>query len=149
MQNTFFSRLQFVCIWALATRQEVCPRLLLSMLIKTLNIIRYNLKGFLPNKRNKQISHLFFTTEVKWVTAKGSAMIPTQRSVIARLRYRSLDGGWSEVSLCREPRIRVFTRNALMERKIFSAERKIARNLHLWRIPPNRIVLRLFCCHLQ
>ena len=53
-------------------------------------------------------------------------MIPTQRSVIARLRYRSLDGGWSEVSLCRATRIRVFPRNAVMERKIFMAERKIS-----------------------
>ena len=53
-------------------------------------------------------------------------MIPTQRSVIARLRYRSLDGGWSEVSLCRATRIRVFPKNAAMDRKIFRAERKIS-----------------------
>ena len=53
-------------------------------------------------------------------------MIPTQRSVIARLRYRSLDGGWSEVSLCRATRIRVFPRNAVTEKKIFRAERNIS-----------------------
>ena len=53
-------------------------------------------------------------------------MIPTQRSVIARLRYRSLDGGWSEVSLYRATRIRVFPRNAVMERKILRAERNIS-----------------------
>ena len=53
-------------------------------------------------------------------------MIPTQRSVIARLRYRSLDGGCSEVSLCRATRIRVFPRSAVTEKKIFRAERKIS-----------------------
>ena len=53
-------------------------------------------------------------------------MIPTQRSVIARLQYRSLDGGWSDVSLCRATRIRVFPRNAVIERKIFRAERKMS-----------------------
>ena len=35
-------------------------------------------------------------------------MIPTQRSVIARLRYRNLDAGWSEDSLCKATKIRVF-----------------------------------------
>ena len=53
-------------------------------------------------------------------------MTPTQRSVIARLRYRSLDGRWSEVSLCKATGIRVFPRNAVMERNIFTAERKIS-----------------------
>ena len=53
-------------------------------------------------------------------------MIPTQRSVIARLRYKSLDGRWSEVSMCRATRIRVFPRNAVMDRKIFRDERKIS-----------------------
>ena len=57
---------------------------------------------------------------------KGSTMIPTQRSVTARFRYRSLDGGWSEYSLCRATRIRVFPRNATIEKKTFVAERKIS-----------------------
>ena len=50
-------------------------------------------------------------------------MIPTQRSVIARLRYKSLDGGWSEVSPCRATRTKVFPRNAAMERNMFRADR--------------------------
>ena len=54
-------------------------------------------------------------------------MMPTQRSVIARLRYRSLDGGWSEVSLCRATKMRRFPKNAAMDRKIFTdAKRKIS-----------------------
>ena len=54
-------------------------------------------------------------------------MMPTQRSVIARLRYRSLDGGWSEVSLCRATKLRRFPKNAAMDRKIFTdAKRKIS-----------------------
>ena len=53
-------------------------------------------------------------------------MIPTQRSVIARLRYRSLDGGLSEAdSLRRASRIRAFHKNAVMDRKIFSVTKKI------------------------
>ena len=52
-------------------------------------------------------------------------MIPTKRSVIARLRYRSLDGGCSEDSLCRATRIRVFPRNAVMDRKILITDRNI------------------------
>ena len=53
-------------------------------------------------------------------------MIPTKRSVIARLRSRSLEGGWSEDSLYRATRIRVFPRNAVMDRKVFSTERTIS-----------------------
>ena len=53
-------------------------------------------------------------------------MIPTKRSVIARLRSRSLEGGWSEDSLCRATRIRVFPRNAVMDRKVFSTKRTIS-----------------------
>ena len=51
-------------------------------------------------------------------------MIPTHRSVIARLRYRSLDGGWSEDSLCKATKIRLLPRNAAMEKKIFFVGRK-------------------------
>ena len=36
-----------------------------------------------------------------YITAIGSRTIPTQRSVIARLPYGSLDGGQSEDSLCK------------------------------------------------
>ena len=54
------------------------------------------------------------------------ATIPTQRSVIARLRYSSLDGGCVEVSLCRATRISVFPRNAAMDRKMLKAERKVS-----------------------
>ena len=53
-------------------------------------------------------------------------MIPTKRSVIARLRSRSLEGGWSEDSLCRATRIRVFPRNAVMDRKVLSTKRTIS-----------------------
>ena len=53
-------------------------------------------------------------------------MVPTQKSVTARLRYRSLDGGWSEVSLCKATRIRVFPRTAVIDRKILTIERKIS-----------------------
>ena len=59
-------------------------------------------------------------------------MTPTQRSEIARFRYRSLDGGWSEVSLCRATRIRVFPRNAVMERKIFSTDNKLSTLWIFW-----------------
>ena len=50
-------------------------------------------------------------------------MIPTQRSVIARLRYKNLDGGGSEDTLCRASRTKVFPRSAVMERNMFRADR--------------------------
>ena len=52
-------------------------------------------------------------------------MIPTQRSVIARFRYSSLDGGWSKRVLCSATRTREFSAKAVMDRKIFVAERKV------------------------
>ena len=63
-------------------------------------------------------------------------MTPTQRSEIARFRYRSLDvdGAWSEVSSCIATRIRVLLRNAVMERKIFSTDNKLST---LWTSPVN------------
>ena len=71
------------------------------------------------------------------------ATIPTQRSVIARLRYSSLDGGCVEVSLCRATRISVFPRNAAMDRKMLKAERKvIAGHATLQWLSPSRTVLR-------
>ena len=50
-------------------------------------------------------------------------MIPTQRSVIARLRYKNLDGGGSEDTLCRASRTKVFPRSAVMERNMFRVDR--------------------------
>ena len=143
---TFFSRLQLVCIWALATRQEVCPRLLQSMLIKTLNI-RYNLKGFLPNMRDSK--YLFFLSRQKSNKSQPKAPQWYQHRDQLSLGYDT--GVWTadEVKFPCVGQLGSECRYAVMERKIFSAERKIARNLHLWRIPPNRIVLRLFCCHFQ
>ena len=49
----FFSKLQLVCIWAPATRREVCPRLLQSMLVKTLHT-KYNLRNLPPNLRDSK-----------------------------------------------------------------------------------------------
>ena len=49
----FASKLQLVCIWAPATRREVCPRLLQSMSIKILNP-KCNLRKLLPNLRNSK-----------------------------------------------------------------------------------------------
>ena len=40
----------------------------------------------------RQISDRSIASDVQYKTRTGSTMIPTQRSVIARLRYRSLDG---------------------------------------------------------
>ena len=47
---------------------------------------------------------------------------PTNRSVVARKLYMSLDGGWREDSSSRATRIGEFSRNALMERKMLTAD---------------------------
>ena len=52
-------------------------------------------------------------------------MMPTQRSVIARFRNSSLDGGWSERVLCSATRTREFSTKVVMDRKIFIAKRKV------------------------
>ena len=55
-----------------------------------------------------QIFHCSFTVDIQVVTPRGSEIIPTHRSVVARLRIKSLDGAWSEDSLWRATRITVF-----------------------------------------
>ena len=55
----------------------------------------------------------------------GSEIRPTKRSVIARQRYKSFDGGRRDVSLYNATKIKVFPRNAVMERRLFKADRKI------------------------
>ena len=56
------------------------------------------------------------------VTNRGSAIRPTQRSVVVRVQSKCLDGGWSEDSLRRATKIRAFSRNAVMDRKEFKTE---------------------------
>ena len=50
---------------------------------------------------------------------------PTNRSVVARKLDMSLDGGWREDSLSRATRVGEFSRNALMERKMLTADKYI------------------------
>ena len=55
----------------------------------------YKIRLVIANVENveRQISHRSYTTEIQRVTCKGSTMIPTQRSVVVRLRSKSLEGG--------------------------------------------------------
>ena len=80
----------------------------------------------------RQIFHRSFTVDIQAVTTRGSEIIPTHRSVDARVRNKSLDGAWSEDSLWRATRISAFPRNAVMDRKLFITERHIS---WLW-FPP-------------
>ena len=41
----------------------------------------------------RQISHRLINKDAKYVTRRGCVMIPTQRSVVVKLRSKSLDGG--------------------------------------------------------
>jgi len=66
-----------------------------------------------------------FTAVTKKITKRGSEIRPTQRSVTARLRSKSLDGGCSEDSLRRATRNRKFPRNAVMDRKAFKTARNV------------------------
>ena len=50
---------------------------------------------------------------------------PTQRSVTAKHRNRSFVGGWREVSLWRETRIRTLPNDATMDRNMFRAGRNL------------------------
>jgi len=54
----------------------------------------------------------------------GSEIRPTNRSVIARQRYKSFDGGRRDVSLYDSTKIKVFPRNAVIEEGLFKADRE-------------------------
>ena len=69
--------------------------------------------------------HRPVTAAIEKMTPNGSTIKPTQRSVAARLRYKSLDGGCRDVTFLRASRIRVLPRNAVTHRTVFSTNRKI------------------------
>ena len=73
---------------------------------------------------------------------RGCEIRPTQRSVVARQRSKSLDGGWSDDSLWRAIRIRAFPRNAVTDRKEFTPES----NIKLTRSPALKSVELHKCC---
>jgi len=41
----------------------------------------------------EQTFHRLVTTDIKYVTYRGSEIRPTKKSAVARLRYKTLDGG--------------------------------------------------------
>ena len=57
------------------------------------------------------------------VAKNGCTRRPTQRSVTARHRKNSFVEGWIEDTLCRAIRIRPLPRDAVMDRKMFNAEK--------------------------
>ena len=66
-----------------------------------------------------------WNTDIQRRAMWGWATRPTNRSVVARQRYRSLDGGCRGDSLERATRMREFPANAVMERKMSTATKKI------------------------
>ena len=56
----------------------------------------------------------------------GSAMIPAQKSAMARFRNIILDGGCREDSFRSTARIKEFPSNAVIERNMLSAARSIS-----------------------
>jgi len=52
------------------------------------------------------------------MASRGCEITPTQRSVAARLRSKSFDGGFRDDSLRSAIRISVFPRNAVMEKNV-------------------------------
>ena len=60
------------------------------------------------SQANRQSLHCSWTTDIQRVATRGWLTRPTNRSVVARQRYKSLDGGWREDSLWRATRIREF-----------------------------------------
>ena len=65
-------------------------------------------------------------TEINFSKTPFTALTrPTNRSVVSRQLYMSLDGGWREDSSSRATRVGEFSRNALMERKMLTADKYI------------------------
>ena len=66
-----------------------------------------------------------WNTDIQYRALRGRKARPTNRSVVARQQYRSLDGGCREDSLWSATRIRKFPANAVMERGISTAKKQI------------------------
>ena len=116
------SKLQFVCISALTTRPKVCPRSWLPLSSKTLNII-HTLKWRLLPMRIDKVSTVHEQPKSKDLETRGWLTRPTNRSVVARQRYKSLDGAWMEDILWSATKIREFPRNAVREKKMLTADK--------------------------
>ena len=74
---------------------------------------------------NRQSLHCSWKTDIQRVATRGWPTRPTNRSVVARQRYKSLDGGWREDSLWRVARKREFPRVAVIEKRMFTAENEM------------------------
>ena len=72
---------------------------------------------------NRQSLHSSKTTDIQRVAVRGWLTRPTNRSLVARQRYKSLDGGWREDTLWSATKIREFPRNAVREKKMLTADR--------------------------
>jgi len=59
------------------------------------------------------------------VLGSRSEIRPTNRSVVARQRYKSFDGARRDVSLYNATKIKVYPGNVVMEKRLFKADRKI------------------------
>ena len=117
------SKLQFVCISAPTTRPKVCPRSWLPLSSKTLNII-HTLKWRLLPMRIDKVSTVHEQPKSKDLETRGWLTRPTNRSVVARQRYKSLDGAWMEDILWSATKIREFPRNAVREKKMLAADKR-------------------------
>ena len=73
---------------------------------------------------NRQSLHSSKTTDIQRVAVRGWLTRPTNRSLVARQRYKSLDGGWREDTLWSATKIREFPRNAVREKKMMIADRR-------------------------
>ena len=71
------------------------------------------------NDEYRQISQLSFIAASKNIIKRGCEIRPTQRSVVARLLSKRLEGGWSEDTLRRATSINVFPRTAVTVKKLF------------------------------
>ena len=71
------------------------------------------------NDEYRQISQLSFIAASKKIIKRGCEMRPTQRSVVARLLSKSLEGGWSKDTLRRATSISVLPRTAVTVKKLF------------------------------
>ena len=65
-----------------------------------------------------------WTKDIKKVAVRGWQTRHTNRSVVARLRYNSLDGRWREDFLWRATRMTEFPRNAVTERRMLTAAKE-------------------------
>jgi len=93
--------------------------------VKTATSHKVKLKARCSRCKLEVFFHYVPVVNKRRTAPSGWIITPTQRSVIAKHRNRSFVGGWREVSLWRDTRIRALPTDATIDKNMFKAGRNL------------------------